>query len=667
MRVPLDRTGTVSGTVRVYFEHYPQRDRSQPPDSTVLSIEGGPGYPTAADRDSRAALWAPLSQRRALLLVDLRGTGRSDALSCPAFARTTRELHRRGRDAARRELGPRRDYYGTGDAVEDLEDVLLAIRAGPVDLYGDSYGTYAAQAFALRHPERLRSLTLDAAYPLPGTDPAYADLIAAFRRGVRLSCQRRPGCPAAERREDAVALLASGGAKARGEADQRIGLDGDGNPRVLRVDQDGLAQIAGASYYSYVVWRDLLAAVVAYEEGDNAPLLRLGAEHIYGDAGAADPPSFSDPLYLAVTCHDYPQLWDPDTPIALRAEEAAARLGGYPLGTFTPFTAEAWTSLEYEGPLACMKWPSPAAGQPPEPANARYPRVPTLVLNGDLDTITASSGARVVAEKFPRSWFVEVSNSIHVTALGDRRQLRLGDLRRLRARAPARAIRAAPAKVPEIRVVPRFAATVDEVDAGQAEPGNEATGPHRKIAVAAAHTVADVVSRWWVNYDGDSRGLHGGTWTYEGDEDVVFTLDGVVLVPGIAVSGEVTWAADGSVTADLDVRAPRGERALIDLAWRYAPARAGDAHGLGRRRAPRRVDARPLDLCCAVDARAVSAAGGSSTTTATPATTTSAPPTSVATVSGSSSSSAASTTAATGSRNVRIPAAWAVTCRRTAA
>ena len=76
-----------------------------------------------------------------------------------------------------------------------------------------------------------------------------------------------------------------------------------------------------------------------------------------------------------------------------------------------------------------------------------------------------------------------------------------------------------------------------------------------------------------MNYDGDSRGLHGGTWSYEGDEDVVFTLDSVVLVPGIAVSGEVTWAADGSVTADLDVRAPRGERALIDLAWRRARSR----------------------------------------------------------------------------------------------
>ncbi len=212
------------------------------------------------------------------------------------------------------------------------------------------------------------------------------------------SCQRRPGCPAGDRRQDAVALLAEVADRLAAKPISGVGLDGDGNLRMLRVDRNGLAQIAGASYYSYVVWRDLLAAAVAYEEGDTAPLLRLGAEHISDDAGAADPPSFSDPLYLAVTCHDYPQLWDPSTPIAQRAEVAAARLGGYPVGTFTPFTAQSWTSLEYEGPLACLKWPSPVAGQPPEPAGARYPRVPTLVLNGDLDTITSSSGAKVVAE-----------------------------------------------------------------------------------------------------------------------------------------------------------------------------------------------------------------------------------------------------------------------------
>src|SRR5262245_58145464 len=106
VRVPLDRTGTRRGFVDIYFERYPPTDRTKPPSSTVLSIEGGPGYPTAADRGSRSELWRPVSKRRALLLVDLRGTGRSDALSCPALMRTTKNfVVRAGRCAS--ELGPR--------------------------------------------------------------------------------------------------------------------------------------------------------------------------------------------------------------------------------------------------------------------------------------------------------------------------------------------------------------------------------------------------------------------------------------------------------------------------------------------------------------------------------------------------------------------------------
>lgn len=570
VRVPLDRTGTVAGTVRVYFERYPPADRMLPPASTVLSIEGGPGYPTAADRGYRTRLWEPIAKRRALVLIDLRGTGRSDALACPALQHTTVDYVRRAGLCAR-QLGPRRDYYGTGDAVEDIEDVLRALGAGKVDLYGDSYGTYAAQAFAVRYPERLRSLTLDAAYPLPGTDPAYADLAAAFRRGLRLVCQRRPGCPAAAQREDAVALVRRVARRLATKPVRGFGLDGDGRITPVTLDDDALAQIAGSSYYSYAVWKDLLAAVVSLDRGDPTPLLRLGAEHLGFDAGEAVPSAFSDPLYLAVTCHDYPQLWDPITPIPLRPQEVRQRLAAYPPGTFTPFTAESWTSYPYEGPLACLRWPSVTGGQPPEPEAAVYPRVPTLVLNGDLDTITASSGAKIVARRFPRATFVEVRNSVHVTALGDRdacaspiywrfvKTLRAGDTScRLR--------------IPEIRLVPRFPRSLAEVDAGRAARANEASGLHRRIAVAAAQTVSDVISRWWLNYSGGSRGLHGGSWTYEGDSDVtMFTLDHVVFVPGVSVSGTVEWSRNGAVSAHVTVDAPRGDRAELELTWTGKP------------------------------------------------------------------------------------------------
>ena len=135
------------------------------------------------------------------------------------------------------ELGPARDLYATGRAVEDIESVLKALGAMTIDLYGDSYGTYAAQAFALRHPERLRSVTLDAAYPLPGTDPAFADLAAAVRRGLRLACARRDGCPARRLGVDPVALVERFAARLRVRPITGTAPDGDGTPTRVRLNR----------------------------------------------------------------------------------------------------------------------------------------------------------------------------------------------------------------------------------------------------------------------------------------------------------------------------------------------------------------------------------------------------------------------------------------------
>jgi pimeloyl-ACP methyl ester carboxylesterase len=563
-RLPLDRAEPDGRTIDVYFELYPRRQWSRPALATVLSIEGGPGYPTAADRDARVELWRPVSDRRDLLLADLRGTGESGALGCKAFARSTTGYAARAERCAR-ELGPDRDLYSTSQAVQDLEAILDALEIEQVDLYGDSYGSYAAQAFALRFPERLRSLTLDATYPLPGSDPAAADLVAAVRRGLELTCARSPTCPE-EARADPLALVTRFAEKVRNRPLRGRAPDGDGTPTDVAVDADGLVQIASATYWHPGVWRDLQAAIAAAERGDAAPLLRLGAETITVDAGEQDPPSSSEALYLAVTCADYPQLWDPATPLDQREAEIDERLAAYPPGTFDPFTGEEWTGTDYEGWLACRRWPTTARDDPPDPDGAAYPNVPTLVLNGDLDTITSSEGAREVAERFPNSTFVEVESSVHVTAIYDHD--------RCASRIYLRFVRTLDAgdtscarKIAEQRLVPAFATRLDDVAPAAPAAGDASTRADRRLAAAAAATVGDVVTRWWVNYDGTSVGLRGGRWTYEGDDPVAFDLRRVELVPGVAVTGTARWGDETGVIADVTVRAPDGTTGRLKVSW----------------------------------------------------------------------------------------------------
>ena len=495
-------------------------------------------------------------------MIDLRGTGRSGALGCRAFSVSSVGYVARAGNCAK-QIGAKRDLYSTSQAVQDVEAVIRALRAGRIDLYGDSYGTYAAQAYALRYPSRLRSIALDGAYPLPGTDPAWADLLEAVRLGLDIVCSRAD-CPTA----DPLGLLADFAVRVRGSPIVGFAPDGDGTRTSVRLDEDALVQIASAGYWYPGLWRDLLAALEAADGGDNAPMLRLAAEIVTVDVGGEDPPSSSEALYLAVICHDYPQLWDFSTPMTGRQAEADARLAAYPPGAFDPFTAEAWTGTDYEGVFACLRWPSPARADPPDPPGATYPSVPTLVLNGDLDTITTTAQAQEVASRFPASTYVEIQNSFHVTALYDAD----GCASRLYTRFVknlALADTSCAQEIAEVRVVPSFPASLADTTPADPAAGDASTVDDRRLAAAAAFTVADAVSRWWVNFDGTSVGLRGGRWSYFGDPVVHFDLARTRFVAGVEVTGKVRWGynAAGKVRADVQVRGPGGATANLVIRW----------------------------------------------------------------------------------------------------
>ncbi len=353
-----------------------------------------------------------------------------------------------------------------------------------------------------------------------------------------------------------------------------FGPDGDGTRTRVHLDVDALVQIFASGYYFPGLWRDLPAAILAADQGNTAPILRLGAETVTVDAGGEDPPSSSEALYLSVICHDYPELWDLDTPISDRPAEVAQRLAAYPDGTFEPFTGAEWTGTDYEGWLACLRWPSPAASDPPDPPGADYPDVPTLVLNGDLDTITASSGAERSQTASPTSTFVDVQNSFHVTALYDKDDCASRIyVHFVETLSPGNTTCAG--KIAEPHVVPLFASGLHDIAAAEPAKGDASRPLDRRLAAAAAATVADVLARWWVNYDGASVGLHGGKWSYEGDDPVVFELKAVELVPGVEVTGTARWnVSKGSVTAHVTTRADDPKNSEIRVSWSTRQPRA---------------------------------------------------------------------------------------------
>src|SRR5208282_2557607 len=92
------------------------------------------------------------------------------------------------------------DLFNTAYSAEDVSRVLLAIDAGKVDLYGDSYGSWFAQTFASRYPGQLRSVTLDSTYQVLGLDPWYRTTVVTARRAFDDVCARWPACARSAKR-----------------------------------------------------------------------------------------------------------------------------------------------------------------------------------------------------------------------------------------------------------------------------------------------------------------------------------------------------------------------------------------------------------------------------------------------------------------------------------
>ena len=538
--VPLHRADPSGPRITVRFRVIPRSDRTRPADTPIVATEGGPGYSTIESGPGYRFLLGPLRRTHDLILMDNRGTGGSGAIDCPRLQAGkgdyTREV---GRCAER--LGPAADAYGTGAAADDLAAVLDKLGVPVVSIYGDSYGTYFAQAFAVRHPDRVNAVVLDAAFAVDGFDAWGRTTTDAIRAAWTTVCARSSTCPSA----DPVAELGRLAERFRRTPLVGESRDADGATQAVRMDGAAFAQLVNDAGYGYAIYRDVFAAARALDAGDRAPMLRLAAEDLTSvDAGPVA--SYSEGAYAAVACHDYPALWNLASGFPARRAELAASRAQLPADAFAPFPRDVWLSSLYEHQLVygCLRWPAPAVADPPAPPGVPYPTVPVLVLNGDLDVITPMSDAARAAALFPNATLVPVANAVHVTALADFDRCASRIVRDfLRSRVVGDT--GCAAKLAELHVVPAFPETVAAAPAATPAAHDASNAGDRRAGWAAAHTVADALSRWWLMYGVRGHGLRGGTfprrWRLLRPDPVTLRLRRTRFVGDLAVSGRAAW------------------------------------------------------------------------------------------------------------------------------
>ncbi len=378
LEVPEDPDAPDGAQIELFVARVPALTATPRRDALTV-IAGGPGQASTEFYASLAAAFERVQRRRDIVLVDQRGTGRSNRLHCPMLddVEPANDINQQFETALEQCLDrlsgdPR--FYTTSVAVHDLEHVRERLGYASLNVYGVSYGTRVAQHYARRYPERVRTLVLDA--PVP-TDVALGPDIAplaqqALDRALD-RCQRDPDCsstfPRTARNLDELLDRLDAMPATLSWQDP---VDGS-----LQEGELSANEVRGAlrmlSYASETV--ALLPLLISEAHRGHYAPLKAQAEMVSDDLGDA----LAQGMHNAVMCTEDAPFFDVDADSRAALEQTYLGPG-------------LLASLE----RTCALWPEGVIDE-----DLRTPLsgdVPTLVLSGGADPITPPDyGDRVMA------------------------------------------------------------------------------------------------------------------------------------------------------------------------------------------------------------------------------------------------------------------------------
>ena len=359
----------------------------------VVYVSGGPGSPLTVYAAHQAR--SPYAPDRDLILVDQRGTGRSEPRLCPDHESTIlaatvavaenpgdeAQAARRAVTTACRDEAVTRGFdlkdFGTRVTVEDFEQVRQALGIDRWNVYGESYGTTVAMTLETLHPEAVRSVVLDSLYP-PDPVPLWSSLTDRARERFFAACAKDRACSTAypdlagTYRETLDRLDRSPVMVATPPQLERAGDD-------IRLTASLFEALVSNLIYYPVNYPTLPRLIAAVHHGDGAKAGTALASVLSGlGAGSAD-------LHAAVECRDRPHY-----------REAL------------PADASAMDRMQLYG--LCGIWSELG----PHPMVPTGTAIPTLVLAGEFDPVSGPTLSRHVAEEIgPSARWVEVARVGH--------------------------------------------------------------------------------------------------------------------------------------------------------------------------------------------------------------------------------------------------------------
>jgi pimeloyl-ACP methyl ester carboxylesterase len=435
IKVPLDHFDPANPeTIEVVFAVAPAKGERK--GMFVQASPGGPGgegisYATTSYSLPRIPAYYDL------VFFDQRGIGRSNPLECKnayskyflQYLNTDDTVGEEGYDTpaeqqtaiqnaktfvdecvAEISIDPAKlKFFTTDQVVEDIESFRQVIGDDKFMLYGVSYGTSVAQAYARAHSDRLLGLILDGTQDttLTGNEIAFSQWEAfnAVLLEVFKACDTNALCSKG---------LEGGAQAAYDELAQKLAKSaitfefplssGKKDKRIFTLNMLDFA----TTYHLYSLdsRMTLMRAVADAKAGDILPIVRLFYRVANIDARTGKylgDSSFSDTMYYIVWCSD-------DAYYSGTSAERSAKLmqEGQKLNGLIPRLDLDVLTLG----LTCAFWPSaPTSPATREPLRAEG--VPTFVLNATLDPATPFHEGKTVFENLDNGYHIYVEGGVH--------------------------------------------------------------------------------------------------------------------------------------------------------------------------------------------------------------------------------------------------------------
>jgi len=332
---------------------------------------------------------AKVREHRDLVFVDQRGTGKSNPLNCQLVDPNDPQSYLgsfypiEATKKCRQELETRADLtlYTTNLAMDDIDDIRVALGYDQITLYGGSYGTRASLVYLRRHPQHVRAAVLHGISPTNQFMPRdFPQDTERALQGVLAECEADEPCHKAfpQAKNDAAYVLES---LLQSPATSEVQPEGTNTKVTLRLNRNLAAEAVRYMLYNPFSASRIPLYLNLARHGNYVPLTQAALwfrKNIVFSGGEG--------MYLSVTCaEDLPWVTHDE---AKRLAENTF-LGAY---------------RYYDQSEACEAWPRgtvEATYADPVKSNK-----PVLLITGQWDPVTPPAHGDMAAKT--------LSNSLHI-------------------------------------------------------------------------------------------------------------------------------------------------------------------------------------------------------------------------------------------------------------